>query len=66
MGAVKNFIGRAEQVNWFAVAALLFTVAMFVTILSPVPDFYVMPFGFTALVCAVFNLNWVLIALLKR
>lgn len=55
---MRNFLVKLFDLNWFAIAAMIFLVAMFVTVLSPVPDFFVLPLGFTAVVCAVMNLNW--------
>lgn len=57
---MRKFLVRLLDVNWFAIASVIFVVAMFVTVLSPVPDFFVLPLGFTALVCAVLNLNWLI------
>ena len=50
-----------RSLNWFAIAAIIFTVSMFVTVLlDTVPDFFVLPLGLTAIVCAIMNLNWVI------
>lgn len=57
---MRKFLGRLFDINWFAVASVIFVVAMFVTIMSPVPDVFAIPLGFTALVCAVLNLNWLI------
>jgi len=46
-----------KQVNWFAISAILFTLAMYVTIMSPVPDFYTLPLGLTGVTAAVLALR---------
>ena len=46
------------RVNWYVVAAILFTAAMFVAVLEGgVPDFFALPLGITAIVSAVLSLH---------
>jgi hypothetical protein len=46
------------RMNWYAVAAVLFTVAMFVALADGgVPDHYSVPLGLAAVVSAVLSLR---------
>lgn len=46
------------RLNWYAVAAVIFLVAMFVAVEEGgVPDFYALPLGMTAITSAVLSLR---------
>ena len=47
-----------KTLNWYAVSAVLFLIAMFVAVIEGgVPDFYALPLGLTAVTAAVLSLR---------
>lgn len=50
---------KLRRVNWYAVAALLFTLAAYVVVLDGgVPNAFALPVAATAVVAAVLSLRW--------